>query len=449
MKLNISYESLSKILDGKLTADNNSAVLNSLSIDSRTIQEGEGYLVIKGQKHDGHKFIKAAAEKGASIIIAEEGRGEDALKAGVALLEVKDTLKALQKLALHHRLKHNIKIAAVTGSNGKSTTKQMLLSICARAGKTCNTKGNFNNQIGVPLSILEINEDDKYGVFELGASHKGDIDEIASIVRPDVAIITNISPAHLEFFGDMETIYQTKTEIIKSINSYGTLIYNNDDAMLRRLKTEYDGRSLSFGFGEDSDIKIKGIAPFVFEYKEALFKSDITLERHNALNAAAACSGAIALGLFKDQIEKGISLYEPMPLRLEEHERNGSTFILDYYNANPASMANALEILARRAEKEGPAAAVLGDMLELGAQSARYHREIGEKIKALGIKEVYLAGKEMKAAYEVLQGGDVKAEYAENKEALIPVLKERCKKGGLILMKASRGLNFEDLYNNL
>lgn len=449
MKLNISYESLSKILDGKLTAANNSAVLNSLSIDSRTIKEGEGYLVIKGQKHDGHKFIKAAAEKGASIIIAEEGRGEDALKAGVALLEVKDTLKALQKLALHHRLKHNIKIAAVTGSNGKSTTKQMLLSICARAGKTCNTKGNFNNQIGVPLSILEINDDDKYGVFELGASHKGDIDEIASIVRPDVAIITNVSPAHLEFFGDMETIYQTKTEIIKSINSYGTLIYNNDDAMLRRLKTEYDGRTLSFGFSEDSDIKIKGVAPFVFDYREALFKSDITLERHNALNAAAACAGAIALGLFKDQIEKGISLYEPMPLRLEEHEKNGSTFILDYYNANPASMSNALEILSRRAEKEGPAAAVLGDMLELGAQSTRYHREIGEKIKALGIKEVYLAGKEMKAAYEVLQGGAVKAEYAENKESLIPALRERCKKGGLILMKASRGLNFEDLYNNL
>ena len=127
MKLNISYESLSKILDGKLTAANNSAVLNSLSIDSRTIKEGEGYLVIKGQKHDAHNFVNAAAEKGASIIIAEEGRGEDALKTGVALLEVKDTLKALQKLALHHRLKHNIKIAAVTGSNGKSTnTKRRL-----------------------------------------------------------------------------------------------------------------------------------------------------------------------------------------------------------------------------------------------------------------------------------------------------------------------------------
>lgn len=449
MKLNISYESLSKILDGKLTAADNSAVLNSLSIDSRTIKEGEGYLVIKGQKHDGHKFIKAAAEKGASIIIAEEGRGEDALKAGAALLEVKDTLKALQKLALHHRLKHNIKIAAITGSNGKSTTKQMLLSICARAGKTCNTKGNFNNQIGVPLSILEINEDDKYGVFELGASHKGDIDEIASIVRPDVAIITNISPAHLEFFGDMETIYQTKTEIIKSINSYGTLIYNNDDALLRRLKTEYDERSLSFGFGDDSDIKIKEAEPFSFYYKGALFKTDINLERHNALNAAAACAGAIALGLFKDQIEKGISLYEPMPLRLEECKKNGATFILDYYNANPASMANALEILARRSEKEGPAAAVLGDMLELGGQSARYHRAIGEKIKSLGIKDVFLAGKEMKAAYEALLEAGVKARYSENKEDLIPALKERCKRGGLILMKASRGLNFEDLYNNL
>ena len=273
MKLNITYESLSKILDGKLTAEKPFSVLEKLSIDSRTLQKGEAYLVIKGQKHDGHKFIKAAIEKGASLIIAEEGRGEEAKAAGVALLEVKDTLKALQGLALHHRLKHNIKIAAVTGSNGKSTTKQMLLAICQRAGKTCNTKGNFNNQIGVPLSILEITEEDKYGVFELGASHKGDIDEIASIVRPDVAIITNVSPAHLEFFGDMETVYQTKTEIINSINSYGTLIYNNDDSMLRRLKTRYDGRSLSFGFSADADLRIIPGEKFSFGYKGAIFEN--------------------------------------------------------------------------------------------------------------------------------------------------------------------------------
>lgn len=449
MKLNITYESLSKILDGKLTAAKPFEVLESLSIDSRTMQKGEAYWVIKGQKHDGHKFIKAAIEKGASLIVAEEGRGKEAVSAGVPLLEVKDCLKALQALALHHRLKHNIKIAAITGSNGKSTTKQMLLAICERAGKTCNTKGNFNNQIGVPLSILEITESDKYGVFELGASHKGDIDEIASIVRPDVAIITNVSAAHLEYFGDIETVYQTKTEILDSINSYGTLVYNNDDAMLRRLKTEYDGRSLSFGFSPDSDLCIKECEGFGFAYKGAFFRSEISLEKHNKFNAAAACAGAIALGLFKDQIELGLAAYKPMPLRLEVHQKGNSTFILDCYNANPASMANALEILAERAQKEGPAAAVLGDMRELGTQSAKYHAEIAEKIKSLGLKDIYLTGPEMKAAYDILAKAGVQVEYSEDKDGLLPALKKRAEKGGIVLMKASRAFNFEELFQKI
>ncbi len=449
MKLNITYESLSKILDGKLTAEKPFDLLNSLSIDTRTIQKGAAYWVIKGQKHDGHKFIKTAIEKGASLIVAEEGRGEEAIAAGVPLLEVKDALKALQALALHHRLKHNIKIAAITGSNGKSTTKQMLLAICERAGKTCNTKGNFNNQIGVPLSILEITEADKYGVFELGASHKGDIDEIASIVRPDVAIITNVSAAHLEYFGDTETVYQTKTEILASINSYGTLIYNNDDAMLRRLKTEYDGRSLSFGFSPDSDLYIKECEGFGFAYKGAFFRSDITLEKHNKFNAAAACAGAIALGLFKDQIELGLAAYKPMPLRLEIHKKGNTTFILDCYNANPASMANALEILAERSLKEGPAAAVLGDMRELGVESPKYHAEIAKKIKSLGLNDIYLAGPEMKTAYDILTKEGIKVEYSEDKEGLLPFLQKRAEQGGIVLMKASRAFNFEELFQKI
>ncbi len=449
MKLNITYESLSKILDGKLTAKEPFTVLESVSIDSRSIKKGEAYWVIKGQKHDGHKFIKAAVEKGASLVVCETGRAEDAVKAGCAVLEVEDTLKALQALARHHRLKHKIKIAAITGSNGKSTTKQMLLAICELAGKTCNTKGNFNNQIGVPLSILEILPEDKYGVFELGASHKGDIDEIASIVRPDVAIITNISPAHLEFFGDMETIYQTKTEIISSINSYGTLVYNNDDELLRRLKTEYKGRALSFGYNADSDLKILPDEFFSFGYKGAQFKVEIKLERHNSYNACAACAGAIALGLFKDQIEKGLALYKPMPLRLEVHKTGNATFILDCYNANPASMNNALEILARKQKTQGPAAVVLGDMRELGKKSVFYHEQVAEKLIKLGIKEVYLTGTEMKAAFELLKKSNWQVEYAENKQDLLPALKKRALKGGMILMKASRALNLEDLFKQI
>ncbi len=447
MNLNITYSALAKAIDGNFCGADASAVLNNFTIDSRAVQSGTGFWVIKGRNHDAHKFAVQAAKGGAALIIGENGRLEEVKALGVSVIEVEDTLKALQKFASYHRLKHNIKIAAITGSNGKSTTKQMLLSIASADGKTCANSGNFNNQIGVPLSLLEINTDDVYGVFELGASHKGDIDEIASIALPDVAVLTNVSAAHLEFFGDLETVYQTKTEIIKSLNSSGTLVYNIDDELLRRLKTEYTGKAISYGFSSDADLRIEESEDFAFTYKGARFSIPIKLERHNKFNAAAACGAAIALGLFKDEIERGLQTFSPMPLRLEEHKKGDTTFILDCYNANPASVGNALDILVSR---PAPHIAVLGDMKELGAQSAHYHAELGRKLAASGIKTVFLAGEEIKPAYDVLlkQSG-VMVKYSVNWRGFLPELKEKAKQGGTVLIKASRALNFEEIFKEI
>lgn len=447
MNLNTTYAALAKAAQGFLFSDTPDAVLKDFTIDSRSVRPGGAYWVIKGTNHDGHKFIPEVIKRGASLIIAEEGRAEEAKEAGISVIEVKNTLKALQAFALSHRLKYPVKIAAITGSNGKSTTKQMLLALASKAGKTAASQGNLNNQIGVPLSILEILPDDEYGIFELGASHKGDIDEVASIACPDVAVLTNISPAHLEFFGDMETIYQTKTEIIKSLNLSGTLVYNLDDNMLRRLKTEYCGKAITYGFSEDADLKIDESDLFAFTYKGAKFNFNINLERHNKLNAAAACAAGIALGLFKDQIEAGLESYVPMPLRLEEHMKGSTKFILDCYNANPASMENALNILLKN---EGPYTAVLGDMRELGKYSKAYHEELARKVLEKGIGAVFLAGEEMKVAYDILasQPG-VMVKYSLNKSDFMPALKEQVKKGGSVLIKASRSLNFEDIFKEI
>lgn len=447
MNLNITYSALAKAVEGKFTGANSSAILNNFAIDSRSVQKGGGFWVIKGPNHDAHKFIPQALENGAALIIGQTGQMEDIKARGISVIEVENTLKALQAFAVYHRLKHNIKIAAITGSNGKSTTKQMLLSIASAAEKTCANTGNFNNQIGVPLSLLEILPDDVFGVFELGASHKGDIDEIAAIALPDVAVLTNVSAAHLEFFGDLETVYQTKTEIIKSLNSSGTLVYNIDDELLRRLKTEYTGKAISYGFSKDADLIIEEGEDFSFIYKGGHFCVPIKLERHNKLNAAAACGAAIALGLFKDQIEQGLKTYTPMPLRLEEHQKYGAHFILDCYNANPASMNNALDILVK---KPAPHIAVLGDMRELGAYSRHYHEELARKVIANGIKTVFLAGTEMKYAYDILaKESGVMVKYSVNYGDFLPALKQEVQKGGSVLIKASRALNFENIFKEI
>jgi UDP-N-acetylmuramoyl-tripeptide--D-alanyl-D-alanine ligase len=445
MKLNLTISSLAKIINGKLTAKDNTRVIDGISKDTRALRRGDVYWALKGANFDGHAFIEDAVKKGASLVVCAAGKTQNA---GVDTIEVEDTLLALQELAVYQRGRYNIKVAAVTGSNGKSTVKQMMLALTSAAGKTAANSGNLNNHIGAPLSVLEITEDDEYGVFELGASKKGDIDEIARIVRPDVAVITNISPAHLEFFGDLETIYKTKTEIINHLNAGGVLVYNRDDEMLRCLKTDFKGKAVSYGFSKAADLVISQSADnFSFTYKGEEFSVNIKLERHNKLNAAAACGAAIALGVSRDNIERGLKNYQPMPLRLQEENKNGVKFILDYYNANPASMYNAFEILVKN---PGPHTAVLGDMSELGKYTQRYHEELARKLIEKGVKNIFLAGPAMKYAYDILskQAG-VMVKYSLYKKDLIPAIKQEAAKGGTVLIKASRALNFEDLYKEI
>lgn len=444
MHLNISYITLSKITNGVLSSDTPSQVIQILKTDSRQVQQGDCFLALKGVNHDAHRFLEEVISKGAALIIGNKGCCQAAQSANISYIEVDDTLKALQQIAKYHRQSAPIKIAAITGSNGKSTTKQMLYSIAVKAAKTCASAGNFNNHIGAPLSLLEINNDDVYGIFELGASHKGDIDEIAQIALPNVAILTNVSAAHLEFFGDLETVYQTKTEIVNSLNTSGTLVYNLDDDMLRRLKTSYQGKAISYGYSKEADIIIQETDNFSFTYKGADFNFNIKLERHNKYNAAAACGGAIALGLFKDQIEQGLEQYTPMPLRLEEQQKNGVNFILDCYNANPASMENALRVLVT---KTGVPVAVLGDMRELGSTSQHYHEELAKQIIALGIKYVFLGGEQVKYTFDILKHSpDIMVKYTQSWQDIPALLRQNLPPNAMVLIKASRALNFDNVF---
>lgn len=450
MQLKISYQTLAKITNGILCQANLKDILKSISYDTRTLQKGQAYIALKGAKFDGHTFIKQALEAGANFVILErkEAPKYNEILKNIPFLTVENTLLALQEIAKFHRLSKDIKIAAITGSNGKSTTKQMLSALLRKFGKTCSTEGNFNNQVGVPISLLEISNTDKFGVFELGASHIGDIAEIARLVLPDVAVLTNISPSHLEFFGSMENIYKTKTEILQHLNMSATVVFNGDDKFLKNLKTDYKGKMLSFGFDSGNDIVIQNSPTFSFKYKGALFNTGVILERHDKLNAAAACGAALALGMFKEDIEKGLKTYKPMPMRLEKHKLNKTEILLDCYNANPVSMENALNILSTCVD---PRIAVLGDMRELGTFSQMYHKELAKKIIDANVNKAFLAGPEMETTYkELLRLNFKEVKYSLNKLDFLADLKQIIQnEKGTVLFKASRSLNFEELFFKL
>ena len=447
MKLNLTLSKIAEITGAELVSSAPDTKVTAFVTDSRVIRPGDAFIALKGKNHDARRFIPEVLEKGAAVVLAEKGF-EFPAGSRASFLLVEDSLKALQEQAKYHRVNSTLKVAAVTGSNGKSTTKQMLRAICETAGETAANTGNFNNQFGVPFSLLEIQPKHKFGVFELGASHPGDIEETARLAVPDVAVITNVSAAHLEFFHDLETVYKTKTEIAKCLNFGGTLVYNADDAMLSRLKTEFKGKSISFGFNPGADLRILETEKFSFTYKGEAYVLDLKLERHDKLNAAAASAAAIALGLYMDNVKKGLLAFTPMPMRMERLHKNGVEFILDCYNANPASMQNALEILGREISR--PRVAVLGDMKELGETSKEYHRLAARHVLDNGVEYAFLAGPEMKYAYEKLKDAPgVKAFYAPTPQGWTRDLAAVLKKGGACLVKASRSMNFENILKEI
>ena len=448
MKLNITLRKAAEIMNGKLISSQPNSLLKSFVTDSRVVAPGDAFWALKGAKHDARAFIGQVLEKGATVIIAEEAGFKVPKNTNASFILVEDSLKALQEFAKYHRLNSTLKVAAITGSNGKSTTKQMLRSICSTTGETVANMGNFNNQFGVPFSLLEIQPKHQYGIFELGASHPGDIDETARLTLPDVAVITNVSAAHLEFFHDLETIYKTKTEIARHLNYGGTLVYNSDNEYLARLKTEFKGKAISFGFNPNADLRVLETEDFSFTYKGEAYRFNLKLERHDKLNAAAAVAAAIALGIYMDHIEQGLHNFTPMPMRLERFDKNGVHFILDCYNANPASMQNALSILGR--EKASPRVAVLGDMKELGASSKDYHRLIARYVQDNAIDSVFLAGPEMKYAYDILKTvPTLQVTYALTPAEWTEHLKKTLKPGAVCLVKASRSMNFETILKEI
>ena len=451
MDLNTDLATLARAVDGKLLKGDPHAPFMSFVTDTRKLRAGDFFWALKGLSYDAHDFLCSTLPlELRGWLIREEMWSVMAPAQGLppAVVGVKDTLKALQALAAWHRQRFQLPLTAITGSNGKSSTKEMLRSIFSLQGETCTNAGNLNNQFGLPLSLLELLPRHKFGVFELGASRRGDIKEIGEVARPTCGVITNIGPSHLQYFGDMETIFETKTEILNCLAPGGKIVYNYDDNYLSRLNGR-DFPKLTFGRDPGADLRILEGSKLRLEYDGDILEADLPhAAGHNYYNAAAAAGAAIAAGLDFKAIRQGLEHYTPPPMRLQELKVRGSLVILDAYNSNPQSMSSALKEML---DKPKPLYLMLGDMKELGKYSAHYHTDLGAALAHVRAEKVFLAGPEMKAAASAYcRAGGSSMEYGETLEDWLPEARELISAGkGSFLIKASRSMKFEKIIEGL
>ncbi len=388
---------------------------------------------------------EALAKKAAGWIVA---RGKLSAKAAKPehLVVVPDTLKALQALAHHHRARFEMPVVGIVGSNGKTTTKEMLLSICSLVGPTCASPGNWNNEVGVPLSLLELTAEHRYGIFELAACRRGEIAELARVAAPTVGVLTNIGSDHLETFGTIETTFQTNSEIVELLPEDGTAVINADDPWLSALEPRLGARAITYGAGPRCRVRLDGPDGLIVDRHRIQVKLK-SFGAYSRYNAAAAAAAAWALGIAPDAIRRGLEAHAPGGLRQEPlAHASGAAFVLDAYNANPASMRASIEAFVE--EFKGRAKTlVLGDMKELGPGSPKFHRELGEWLAALDLKAVYLAGPEMAPAADALRASKAKfpVEHSPDPAAFARSLKGKLSAGDAVLFKASRVMKLEEL----
>ena len=413
---------------------------SGLSIDSRSTREGEIFVALKGERFDGHDFIAAALTTGTGALVQVPPAE---LPGDKTLIVVKDTLAALQALARYLRSGMNLAVIGVTGTNGKTTTKELISSVFGQRHKVLKTTGNLNNHIGLPLCITRMEGDEDIMVLEMGSNHRGEIKQLCEIALPDFCVVTNVGPAHIEGFGSIEAIRDTDLEILAYAK---TASVNADDAFLLEGIKNYSGRLVTYGMKNTADVYAKDIMlgtrgsgfKLCFSDKRKIAVNLQLSGTVNVYNALAAASVAYVLDVGLDDIKNGLESFGGVPMRLEIKEMLGALVISDVYNANPASMAEALKELVRLKRKR--TIAVLGDMLELGSYAEEAHRKLVRLVSEMKIDMLIAVGPEMKKASREFQGACYQAEDSESART---VLSGICDEGDAILIKGSRGMRME------
>lgn len=433
--------------------------ISSVVLDSRQVEEGSCFLAVRGERVDGHKFIPEVLKTGAACVVCEYAPEEMTGN----FIVVKDTLKALQRIAEYYRSTLQIPIIGITGSVGKTSTKEFIAGVLSRKYKVLKTEGNFNNEIGVPLTLLKIRPEHELAVLEMGINHFGEMHRLSRMVKPDACVMTNIGTCHLEFLGSREGILRAKSEIFDYLKDDGQVFVNGDDDMLQTIGSVKGKKTVTFGMGQQNDIyadeiTVKGLlgSEAVLHLKGEALPVAIHLPgEHTIRNALAAAAVGEAFGLTHAEIAAGIGAVMPVGGRSNIIRCGKMTLIDDCYNANPVSMRAALDLLC---QAEGRTIAILGDMGELGEKELTYHAEIGAYAVKKGISELFCVGKLSASMYQGACAEKEKQPEAENLlryyetvDEMLLALREMDMSAGdaAVLIKASHSMHFERIVEAL
>ncbi len=441
------------VTDGKLVFGNPSSHVTRISTDTRTLQKGDMFLALDGENYDGHNFVEQAMLNGAAgAIISSIKKSADSsinkFKKSF-LIEVTDTLKALGDLAKFHRSGLQTKFIAVTGSNGKTTTKDMIYHVLRNFKTVSKSRKSFNNLVGVPLTIFDVNATMDFCVVEMGTNATGEIRRLSEIILPNFTILTNISPTHLEGLGSIEGVANAKSEFIDNMADGGVLITNADDDWCNRIANRFKGEVISFGFNKNANIKVSNVkrssTGFVFTVNGSIKVNLPIIGRHNVYNALAVMAMCEAVGISMEDVCNRFVDFKLPSMRMEKHVCGDMVVINDGYNSNPSSMSAALEELSQM-DVPGRKVIICGDMLELGNYTEKLHKEIGAKIANDNIDFLWTVGPFSRfVAEEAIANGmsPDKIRSCETSEEVCSFVPSQLRKDDTVLIKGSRKIKLE------
>ncbi|KHE92778.1 MAG: UDP-N-acetylmuramoyl-tripeptide--D-alanyl-D-alanine ligase [Candidatus Scalindua rubra] len=456
---NTEISDVLKAINGELLLGSPESRITGISTDSRSIKEGELFFALEGENYDGHKFVDQAVSKGvAGAVISSNKDIVYSLLYGLEkciLIEVVDTLKALGDLAKFYRKSLRTNFIAVTGSNGKTTTKDMIYHVLRNFNNVTRSRKSFNNFIGVPLTIFDTDSTQDFCVVEMGTNAPGEIRRLSEIIFSDFTVLTNISCTHLECLGSIEGVANEKAELIENMTEDGILITNADDDWCNRIANRFDGKVISFGFNKSADIRASNVkrndTGFDFTINDSFTVKLSVLGKHNIYNAMAAIAICNAVGIGMENIcDKFIDFRLP-PMRMEKQVYGDIVVINDGYNSNPSSMSAALEEFSQL-NTPGRKILVCGDMLEMGNYAESVHREIGAKVAKSGIDALWTVGSLSGfVAEEAIANGmpEERIRSCATSEEVSSFVVSQLKKDDTVLIKGSRGMKLENVVRQI
>ena len=435
----------------------------NIGIDSRGIAPRDAFVAIAGDNHDGHDFVNDVVQQGVSGLIVSRDKSADLALADwqtrqIACVAVSDTTRALGDLAAYHRLRTDVPLTAITGSNGKTTTRQMTAQVVAQKYSTLATIGNYNNQIGVPLTLLRLTGEYEQAVVELGSNSPGEIARLARICAPDIGVVTNVGPAHLEGLGSLDGVMREKEQLIEHLKAGGKAVLNADDHRVYQIANRTQREKLLFGLSEEAGIRATAVTERTGGISFRLHLPDEHLPvvlsvpgQFMVLNALAAAAVGYLLELSAEEIKTGLESFEPVWGRMDIFQTaNGVHIIDDTYNANPESMKAAIETLGTL-RRNNRSLFVAGDMLELGEQSEALHKQVGAWAAAADIEKLLVTGEFASAVASGAMNAKMKPAdiFTGTRDEIIDALKQSLTSGDWVLIKGSRGARMETVVKGL